>query len=706
MSSNFFKLSPRLQRGIAHTLGWSSLWPVQELTIDAVFAGHNCVVLAPTAGGKTEAAFFPILDIIYRQQLLPVAALYVSPLRALLNNQEPRLMRLAGLVGLEAFKWHGDVGPAARRHFLDDPTHVLMITPESLEVMLISPRIDTSQLFRELSFAVVDEVHAFAGDDRGAHLMAVLERLQILSRHDIQRVGLSATVGDPEEIARWLCGSSRRPHVVINPPRPPQERLIEVDYLSGDQTLGEAAAPYAAGRKALFFVQARADAEEVHQELERAGITAHVHHSSVSRDLREEAELQFTYRGPSCIVCTSTMELGIDVGDLDIILQHDAPGTVSSFMQRLGRTGRRTGTRPHIAFFATDDQSLLLATALINLARRGWVEPVTPSPRAVHILVHQILAQALQHYGITRQRAWEAVRQAAPFARITQGEYDRLVDHLVATDILQSVGGLLTIGETGEERFGRRNFLEMYSVFETPREVTVVTIDRREIGTLETWFVQALGDEPFVFVLSGRRWQTVELDLEQALLIVRPAPAGRIPRWAGGMVLLSRQVAEEHRAILLSDGEYPFLHRPARQRLRELRQQHRDLLRQEALPMQQEGGKRVLYTFAGGRINALLARALAYLLDARVTNDNFAVSVEGRRQAPLTRDDVLSALRSLADPSFFDVRRLKELMASLPRGRFSKFQPLLPPEMEAQFLVELLFDPKGLQEVLRSRMSD
>ena len=176
--SPFFRLSPRLQHGIAHTLGWSTLRPVQELTIEAVLAGHNCVVLAPTAGGKTEAAFFPVLDVLYREQLTPVCALYISPLRALLNNQEPRLLQLSGLVGATAFKWHGDVGQAARRHFLAEPAHVLMTTPESIEVMLISPKIDKAGLFGGLRFVVVDEIHNFAAGDRGAHLMAVLERLR------------------------------------------------------------------------------------------------------------------------------------------------------------------------------------------------------------------------------------------------------------------------------------------------------------------------------------------------------------------------------------------------------------------------------------------------------------------------------------------------------------------------------------------------
>jgi ATP-dependent Lhr-like helicase len=691
-----------MQSGIAHTLGWSRLRPVQELAIEPILAGHNCVVLAPTAGGKTEAAFFPVLDLIYRERLHPVSCLYISPLRALLNNQEPRIERLAGLVGLSAFKWHGDVSQSARRAFLEDPADVLLITPESLEVMLISPKVDKGTLFADLRFVVVDEVHAFAADDRGAHLVAVLERIQRYSRHDIQRVGLSATVGNPEEIGRWLSGSSRRPLTIVDPSRPPTEKLIEVYALQAEDDLGHLVAPVVRGRKALFFTESRRDAEAVGQALAERGVTAYVHHSSVGRHRREEAEDAFTLEEEACIVCTSTMELGIDVGDLDVVLQLDAPGTVSSFMQRLGRTGRRPGSRPHIVFLAREDWTLLLATALVNLARRGWIEPVRPSRRAVHILVHQILAQALQYSGVRREQLWEVLQRPACFSQVNRAEFDTLIDHLVATDILYEADGLLTLGPEGEARFGRRNFLALFSVFETPQQVTVVTTQHQEVGTLETWFVQAMEIAEFVFVLAGRRWRAVDLDLDAGILIVEPARAGQIPRWSGSLRLLSREVAQEHRAILMSNERYPFLHRPAQARLDRLRAEWRSVLAQSPVPIRHERGDWVLHTFAGGRINTLLARALAHLLGVQVTNDNFTVRLARRSSSPLKREELMTALRSIAEPGFFSLERLRALTAALPRGRLSKFQDLLPPELEAQFLAERLFDPQGVQDLLQT----
>jgi len=700
--SAFFRLSQRLQHGISHVLGWSSLRPVQEQTIEAILSGHNCVVLAPTAGGKTEAAFFPILDIVYRERLNPVCALYISPIRALLNNQEPRLIQLAGLVGATAFKWHGDVGQAARRRFLAEPAHVLMTTPESLEVMLISPKIDKERLFSGLRFVVVDEIHSFAAGDRGAHLMAVLERLLRYTPSDVQRIGLSATVGDPALIGRWMQGSGRRPLAVIDPPGEPIPRLIRVDVYDDAEELARRVAPLTQGRKTLFFVEGRRLAEGVKQALAAVATVSYVHHSSVGRELREEAEQAFTYSSDSqCIVCTSTMELGIDVGDLDAVLQLDAPGTVSSFMQRLGRTGRRPGSQAEMNFFCGDEMALLRAVALVNLACRGWIEAVSPSHYAVHVLAHQALAQALQFYGVRRDQIWEVVQRAQPFSQITRHEFEYLLDHLIETDVLNATGGLLVLGDEGERRYGRRNFLALYSVFETPEEVKVLTSDNRLIGTLQTWFVQQVGDaEGFIFVLAGRAWQVRYLDLEHGEMIVAPAPRGTIPRWGGGGPLLGREVAEEMRAVLLADDDYPFLTRRAQARLNAMRDQWRGLLQTGPLPLQQTGREWTLYTFAGDRINILLARALALVLGCQVSGDSFSVTVKSPAQVPLQEEDIWQALETIGQPDFFSPERVRAMVRALPRGRLSKFQPLLPPDLEAQFLAERLFDITGLQEFL------
>lgn len=701
--STFFSLSPRLQHGISQVLGWASLRPVQELTIQAILDGANSVVLAPTAGGKTEAAFFPILDSIYRDKFNPVSALYISPIRALLNNQAPRLQKLANLVGMNAFKWHGDVQQGARQRFLREPAHVLLTTPESLEVMLISPKIDTASLFADLRFIVIDEIHHFAADDRGAHLVAILERLARYTRHDLQRIGLSATVGNPEMILGWMQGSSQRKKQIIDPPREQVSRLIRIDYYEGEDDLARRVQPLAQGRKTLFFVEGRKLAEGVKQAIEGVAGISYVHHSSVGRELREEAEQAFmTGRESQCIVCTSTMELGIDVGDLDAILQQDAPTTVSSFMQRMGRTGRRPGTRAEMNFFCRDEMSLLRAVALVNLARRGWIEPVRPAQFAIQVMAHQILAQALQFYGVRRDDLWQVAQPARCFSQITYPDFEKLLNHLVKTDILNLVDGLHVMGKGGEKQFGRQNFLALYSVFETPEEIKVITSDRRVIGTLQTWFVQlASGRGEMVFVLAGRAWVTKHIDFEAGEIVVAPASKGAIPRWNSGSALISREIAEEMRSCLVSTEDYPFLTQAALRVLRKLRAEWRELVTPETLPVRQHGREWEMYTFAGDRINILLAQAIEMIMGCEVTGDSLSLRIKSA-SAVTSPVDLHRVLVTLRDPAFFSAEQIYTLAAQLPPGRWSKFQPLLPPDLEARFLAEKIFDVQGLQNWLGS----
>jgi len=205
--SAFARFPPRLQEAIVARLGWTSLRPVQELAGEAILDGKNAVILAPTAGGKTEASMFPALAGLVEREPAGVGVIYIAPIKALLNNQDERLETYAEMVGLRRFVWHGDISDSDKRKFVKEPSEILMTTPESLEVMLVSPRSKAARLFADLRLVVIDEVHALAGTDRGAHLMSVIERLVPLSRNDVQRVGLSATVGNPEQILDWLKGS-------------------------------------------------------------------------------------------------------------------------------------------------------------------------------------------------------------------------------------------------------------------------------------------------------------------------------------------------------------------------------------------------------------------------------------------------------------------------------------------------------------------
>lgn len=405
--SAFSRFPARLQEAIVSRLGWTSLRPVQELAGVAILDGKNAVVLAPTAGGKTEASMFPALASLIEREPDGVGVIYVAPIKALLNNQNERLGTYAEMVGLRRFVWHGDVTDLEKRKFKKEPAEILMTTPESLEVMLDSPRFPVARVFADLRMVVIDEVHAMAGTDRGAHLMSVIERLAPMSKNDVQRIGLSATVGNPVEILAWLRGTSKREGVIIDPPKPKASRDLHVGLYTSVGDLSQQASGRAAGKKSLFFCQSRALTETVADRMRGTGIDVFVHHSSVALDERRAAEERFHQGTNACIVCTSTLELGIDVGDLDHVFQANAPSTVSSFLQRMGRTGRRSGTTANTTFLCEAPEATLQAIALIELARSGWVESVRVSGRCWPVLVHQVLAMTLQLGAVSAERCWE-----------------------------------------------------------------------------------------------------------------------------------------------------------------------------------------------------------------------------------------------------------------------------------------------------------
>ena len=278
----FDRLHPALQHHIVNSLGWRELRPVQNLAIDAFLDGANLVILAPTAGGKTEAAFFPVISQMLTEAWTGLTVLYVSPIRALLNNQEQRLARYFHLVGRRAACWHGDTPQSEKRRIIADPPDCLLTTPESLEVILVSTKIDHRHFFRSVRAVVIDELHAFAGDDRGWHLLSVLSRIQRLAGRDIQRIGLSATVGNPAEMLEWLSSGSERTREVVQPP--PSDRRapdVQLDFVGSLSNAAKVIRLLHQGEKRLVFCDSRSRVEQLALLLREQKVETFVSHSSL-----------------------------------------------------------------------------------------------------------------------------------------------------------------------------------------------------------------------------------------------------------------------------------------------------------------------------------------------------------------------------------------------------------------------------------------
>lgn len=703
--SVFARFPPRLQEAIVARLGWSSLRPVQEQAGEALLSGANAVILAPTAGGKTEAAVFPLLADLIQQPAQGIAALYVAPIKALLNNQSDRLGLYTEMVGLRRCVWHGDTSESERREFLRDPTELLMTTPESLEVMLISSRVETSRLFAAWRFLIIDEVHALAGTDRGAHLLSVVERLAALSCCDVQRVGLSATVGNPETILTWLSGSSQRPRQVISPPADRQRRDLKVVLRPELAARAAAAATLARGSKSLFFCQTRAITEAVAEQMGRSGIDTFVHHSAISKEERDLAEERFHGGADACIVCTSTLELGIDVGDLDRVLQADASATVGSFLQRMGRTGRRPGQAANTTFLCETLDAVLQATALIELARSGWVESVRIDGRCWPVLIHQLIALALARDGVGPEEAWSLLSRVPDFQGIRRPEFDALIDWMLRGRFLRLVSGLLVVGPKTEQAFGRRHFMAIYSVFESPQSYSVQLASGRSLGALNQDFVDRLVDGVSCFLLSGRAWTVVQVRHEDRHVVVEPAPRGRQPTWGGYLPqFLGYELCQKMLSILTSDERYRYVSEVAMDGLEQRRSELGDLLTPGIGGIEIEREEIRWWTFAGGTINSTLRYALNALKDDwKITTDNLSLRVRGDA---IDGRAFIQVLEDLGREAFWKDKTFWEgIAASLPSYRLSKFQSLTPPWVEREVLAVYLLDIDGARRWLNRSVS-
>ncbi len=355
--------------------------------------------------------------------------------------------------------------------------------------------------------------------------------------------------------------------------------------------------------------------------LRQRGINTFVSHSSLGIDERRQAEEAFAQRQNCVIVATSSLELGLDVGDLDRVIQIDAPGSVSSFLQRMGRTGRRADTVRNCLFLATSDEGLLRGAALIELWRLGYVEPVQAPPCPYHILAQQLMALVLQERGIGRSQWFHWIENVPGFAKMRPERVAELVEAMVASGILLSDTGILAFAPEGEAKFGRRNFMDLLSVFTSPPLFTVM-FGQKELGNVHESTFYRREEGPAILVLAGRSWKTRHLDWKRRIAHVEPTDEKGRSRWLGEGQMLSHAICQSIRRILASDEDDPAWSRRGVQRFTELRNEHPWVTTDSTCLV--HNGQIRWWTFAGGIANALLADTLKP--HCNVKADNLSLS--------------------------------------------------------------------------------
>lgn len=598
----FSRFPPFIQEFI-YSHGWQELRDVQLAAADTLFnTNNNLLITSSTASGKTEAAFFPIISELCDDPPSSVGVLYIAPLKSLINDQFARIDELLDLTGIPVFHWHGDVSASHKNKLLEKPRGILQITPESLESMLIRRGSDIIRLFSDLRYVIIDEIHTMTGTDRGNQVICQLVRLARLIGHTPRRVGLSATVGDASLAAEWLSGGTDVP---TDYPEFPEKSLrwrlgLEHFFIgnpSFEQTdekppVGDSKETAALDpgyeymydcvhdRRALVFSNSREETEYLTATFRQIARYRKeddvflIHHGNLSASLREYAESMLKDEDKISVVCaTVTMELGIDVGKLQRVLHNDAPNSVSSFLQRLGRSGRR-GEPPEMMMVFREEYplpnaplpqlipwGLLRAIAIIQLyIEERFIEPPYFKKLPFSLAFQQTMSTLLTKGELTAKALAEEVLSLPPFENITKEDYRTLLISMVQNDYLElTEEKTLIIGLKGEKLTSSFRF---YAVFRDSEDFTV-RCESDEIGTITT--PPPVGDR---FALAGRVWEVEELDVPRKLLYVKPVEGKMEISWPGDYGEIHTKILERMKKVLEEDTEYPYLKENALHRLR------------------------------------------------------------------------------------------------------------------------------------------
>ncbi|WP_405144302.1 DEAD/DEAH box helicase [Paenibacillus sp. FSL H7-0942] len=729
MSDNpFYRLAPFVQEFI-YKKRWESLRPAQIEACNICFhTPHHMLIAAGTASGKTEAAFFPALTELYERPSKSVGILYIGPLKALINDQFERLKDLLSEGNIPVWHWHGDVPQAEKTKLMKNPSGVLQITPESLEGLLMNRPNAIPALFHDLRYVIIDEVHAFMGADRGIQVLSELARIERMAGCAPRRVGLSATLSDYDAATSWLAAGTQQGVDVVSSPGGRKLRL-RVEHFSFPDAQDEEQAEQLHNarkayydfiyesthrKKALIFTNSRTDAEVTILEMRRVAARRqerdvfHVHHGSISAMLREETEAALrTGSGPAVAAATVTLELGIDLGELERVVQLGAPYSASSFVQRLGRSGRREDMASEMLFVCPEEEdeeaqlparmpwTLMRAIAVIELyVKTKWVEPLEARKMPIGVLYHQTMSM-LKSMGEAEPRDLaEAILSLAPFALIRPDQYQVFLNYLIETDHLQwTEDRTLIIGLTGEKIVNNYRF---YAVFKDDEEHKVLN-GSEEIGSITT-----VPPPGYCFSLAGKLWKVEEVDHKHKAVYVKSAKGKVDTLWLGAGGDIHTSVVQKMREVLSDSTIYPYLSPQAVNRLERARRLAREsgLLKQVVIPA--GGDSMYVLPWVGSKSFRTLERLMKHNLSKKlalrsvVPMEPYYFVVSGKVDERTLLAEIMSECRAAEDASTL----LAEDEAPY-LGKYDEF--VAPPLIREAFAVDGL-DLGGLKAGLQQTL--
>lgn len=682
--------------------GWEQLRPIQTAAIAKILASDDNYILASrTASGKTEAAFLPILSKVNFNDS-GVQVLYISPLIALINDQFYRIEELCKDLDITVTKWHGEANKTLKERLIKQPNGIVLITPESLEAMFVNKPYNVKQLFSNLKYVVIDEIHSFIGTDRGIQLKSILSRLQKVNSKSFSIVGLSATIGDYDE-AKKFTGDELKTKVLLDRTAKEINALFRYFKNKSEELPLELLKDLyieTKDNKVLIFPNSRGRAEEVAVKLKKISdrVKGHPnyfsHHSSVDREVREYVEYFAKNNNHQnfCISCTSTLELGIDIGTVDEVVQIDATNSIASLIQRVGRSGRKEGESSNLYLYATNEWSLLQSIACWLLYKEGFIEPPQKNEKPYDIVVHQALSITKGHSGIRLTELINQLQENAAFKQIELSEIDEIIKHLIEIDFLEKLQHEVIIGVEGEKVVNSRDF---YSVFKTEENFKVVNAGNT-IGEIP--FSPQIIEDENIF-LSAKIWKIKFVDHKAKKIEVIPTKDGKKPMFFGSGATIHQRIREKMFEVLYSKTDYDFLDQPSCDETEILRKDFSvfnitDLKSDKPLLTAEKHLQ--LFTFTGTRINRTIQLLLNIAGIKNSLDDNSSsFDIEVPKQELISKWSYLSFPLTDIDTHISTLLQTNPALLD-----FSKWGTYLPDNYKIKLLKNRYFDIEQTAQLL------
>lgn len=697
---NSYQLLRREIREYIYDEGWESLRKIQEASIQHVHKTENNIILAaPTASGKTEAAFLPAINSIENwEQGLKI--IYISPLIALINDQFERIYKLCEYMDIPVTSWHGEASRAEKNKLLKNPRGILLITPESIEAMLSLRSAEAKHLFEETEWVIVDEIHSFLENNRGIQLKSLVERIKLYMKKDPRYVSLSATLNKNDyNLVKNFFASDRQTDVLLDKTKNPLRSTTS--FYSGNIKGQSTAAlkeifTYSKEESMLIFPNSRSEVERLAVSLKRLGnkeksdVKYFAHHSSISKNMRLTAE-QFAKNSQNqlfSICCTSTLELGIDIGSVDSIVQYNAPHSVASLGQRLGRSGRKE-RKNILHFIATEEWSLLQGLAALSLYEEGYIDRVDPIKKSFDVLAHQVISILLEYSGMPLRELKKLNEKLDSWSDIESKEYLELIQYLINEDYIEILENDAITGVQTEELLRGRDF---FAHFETENNFSVYT-NQNKIGELPLSPQIKVGTNIF---LSAQVWKIADIQLKNQKIYVNKATDGNPPRFFGSGANITNEIRERMKKIINSEDYWQYYDEDIKKVLLKLAEENSSQGDNFWITKKEDVG---IATFKGTKINETLTLLLnmldnsigKYKLDDRETFI-YGLNIE---------EDLMRVIKKdFSEKEIFNYLFKNEELIDVYLSA-NKYSFLLPKNLKIQYIISNKLDLNNAKQYLR-----